>query len=133
MALDPITAISDLIKTGLEKWIPDANVREKAAAELGMQVHAQTMAQIEVNKIEAASASLFVAGWRPAVGWVCVCAYAYEFVIQPFFMLGMSAIGHPVDQATLPELNMTELGGLLFAMLGIGGMRSFEKIKGVTK
>ena len=71
MALDPITAISDLIKTGLEKWLPDANQREKAALEVAIMVHQGNMAQIEVNKVEAASTNIFVAGWRPAIGWIC--------------------------------------------------------------
>ena len=100
MAFDPITAISDLIKTGLEKWVPDANVREKAAMEMAVQVHAQTLAQIEVNKIEAASANWFVASWRPFIGWTCGVAYAYTFVVQPFLasllpLLRFPLIFHP--------------------------------------
>ena len=133
MALDPITAISDLIKTGLEKWIPDANAREQAAMQIAAQVHAQTMAQIDVNKVEAASSSLFVAGWRPFCGWVCGGAYAYNFVLQPFLVFAVTTFGVHIDMAQLPAMDMGELGGLLFGMLGIGGMRTFEKVKGVAK
>ena len=133
MALDPITAISDLIKTGLEKWIPDANAREQAAAQIAAQVHAQTMAQIEVNKVEAASSSLFVAGWRPFVGWSCGSAYAYTFVLQPFLLFLLTACQVHVDIAQLPVLDMGEMGVVLFGMLGLGAMRSYEKVKGNGK
>ena len=133
MALDPITAISDLIKTGLEKWIPDANAREQAASQLAAQVHAQTMAQIEVNKVEAASSSLFVAGWRPFVGWACGSAYAYTFVVQPFLIFLLTAAQVHMDIAQLPVLDMGELGVVLFGMLGLGAMRSYEKVKGNGK
>ena len=133
MALDPITAISNLIKTGLEKWIPDANAREQAAAQIAAQVHAQTMAQIEVNKVEAASSSLFVAGWRPFVGWSCGSAYAYTFVVQPFLLFILTAVGVHVDIAQLPVLDMGEMGVVLFGMLGLGAMRSYEKVKGNGK
>lgn len=133
MALDPITAISDLIKTGLEKWLPDANAREQAATQIAALVHAQTMAQIEVNKVEAASQNLFVAGWRPAVGWVCAAAYAYSFILQPFLLFFATILHWTVDIAQLPVLDMGELGVLLFGMLGLATARSYEKVKGNGK
>ena len=133
MAFDPITAISDLIKTGLEKWLPDASIREQAAMQIAAQVHAQTMAQIEVNKVEAASQSLFVAGWRPFVGWCCGASYAYTFVLQPFLIFILTAAQVNVDIAQLPVLDMGELGVVLFGMLGLGAMRSWEKVKGNGK
>ena len=130
MAFDPITAISDLIKTGLEKWLPDASIREQAAMQIAAQVHAQTMAQIEVNKVEATSQSLFVAGWRPFVGWCCGASYAYTFVLQPFLIFILTAAQVKVDIAQLPVLDMGELGVVLFGMLGLGAMRSWEKVRG---
>ena len=133
MAFDPVTAISDLIKTGLEKWLPDASIREQAAMQIAAQVHAQTMAQIEVNKVEAASQSLFVAGWRPFVGWCCGASYAYTFVLQPFLIFILTAAQVKVDIAQLPVLDMGELGVVLFGMLGLGAMRSWEKVKGNGK
>lgn len=133
MAFDPFTAAFDLIKTGLEKYIPDANAREKAASEIAAQVHASTMAQIEVNKVEAASNSLFVAGWRPFIGWTCGAAYAYSFVLQPFLMFALTAFQVHVDIAQLPVLDMGELGVMLFGMLGLAGYRTYEKVKGNGK
>ena len=130
MAFDPITAITELIKTGLEKYVPDANAREQAASQLAGQLHAQVMAQIEVNKVEAASSSLFVAGWRPFVGWSCGSAYAYTFVVQPFLLFMLTAAQVPIKTEQLPVLDMGELGVVLFGMLGLGAMRSYEKVKG---
>lgn len=132
MAFDPFSAIFNLINTGLEKWIPDANERQKAASELGQQVHSQVMGQIEINKIEAANASIFVAGWRPFVGWVCGGAYAYTFVVQPFLIFWATVFQIHLDIAQLPVLDWSELGFVLFGMLGLGMMRSYDKKMGAS-
>ncbi len=133
MAFDPITAVTELLKAGLEKFIPDANKRTEAASELAQQVHAQVMGQIEINKIEAASANVFVAGWRPFIGWVCGGAYAYTFVVQPFLVFVLTALGKHIDTSQLPKLDWSELGLVLFGMLGLGAMRTYEKRNGVEK
>lgn len=130
MALDPITAISDLIKTGLEKWVPDANTREKAAAELAQMVHQSSMAQIEVNKVEAASDNLFVAGWRPAIGWICGAGYAYHFILQPFLIFAVTVAGLSINTAQLPVLDIGEMSIMLANLLGFGAYRTYEKVKG---
>ena len=83
-------------------------------------------AQIEVNKVEANSNSLFVAGWRPFVGWTCGVALCYHFVLQPFLLFLLHSFGYQVD---LPVFDMTTLTTILLGMLGLGGMRSFEKVK----
>ncbi len=81
------------------------------------------IAQTEVNKVEAANPSVFVAGWRPAIGWVCALALGYQFILYP--LLTWFAIDrHP------PQMDLTELYPLIFGMLGIAGMRSFDKLKG---
>lgn len=130
MALDPLTAISDLIKTGLEKWLPDANTREKAAADLAVMVHQASMAQIEVNKVEAASSSLFVAGWRPAIGWICGAGYAYNFIIQPLLIFVLTAAQVSLNTAQLPVLDIGEMSIMLANLLGFGAYRTYEKVKG---
>lgn len=129
MALDPITAISDLIKTGLEKWLPDASQREKAALEIAQMVHQGNLAQIEVNKIEAASDNLFVAGWRPAIGWICGAGYAYAFVVQPFLIFVITAFQVNLNTAQMPVLDMGEMGLMLANLLGFGALRTYEKVK----
>lgn len=85
--------------------------------------------QIEVNKAEATNASIFVAGWRPFVGWVCGIAFAFKFVGGPLLVFIAAYLGHPI---TLPVLDFTEMSTILLGMLGIGGLRTIEKVKGVA-
>jgi hypothetical protein len=97
---------------------------------------ATDLAQVEINKIEAGSASVFVAGWRPAVGWVGVAGLAYQFLGYPL-MQWIWAFGQGVDLipkslAPPPDLQTDQLMVLLSGLLGFGGMRSFEKSKGVA-
>ncbi len=129
MALDPLTAGIDLAGKVLDKLFP--NPEERAAAELKLQQLQQSgqLAQIEVNKAEAANASVFVAGWRPAVGWVCAAAFAYHYVIQPFLAFLFAAAGKVIP---LPVFDIDSMMYVLGGMLGLGGMRSVEKVKGVT-
>lgn len=79
------------------------------------------LAQIEVNKVEAASPNLFVAGWRPAVGWICVAALAYEFLMHPF-IVGLYG-------PQFPDLAVEDLMALITGMLGISTLRTVEKVK----
>jgi len=85
--------------------------------------------QMEINKIEAASNNLFVSGWRPFIGWVCGSAYAYAYVLQPIMLFFASLAGNPIQ---LPELGMGELSPVLIGLLGLGYLRTTEKIKGVN-
>jgi len=95
------------------------------------------MAQIEVNKVEAAHASVFVAGWRPAIGWIGAAALAYQFLLYPLllwvwtWLQGMGWI--PSNLQPPPVLKADELWVILSGILGIAGMRSFEKTKGVAR
>lgn len=92
--------------------------------------------QIAINQVEAASSSLFVAGWRPAVGWVCVSGLAYVFIAKPLlpWIVGIvsAAIGHPTAIAALPEAPMGDLIVLLGGMLGLGTLRTIDKYNRVT-
>ena len=126
-----INPISNL----LDKFVPDATERQKLAHEIATMaeknVHEISMAQIEVNKTEAASNSIFKGGWRPFIGWVCGVAFAYHFVLQPFLIFVLTTLGQPVPY--LPEFDMASLMTVLGGLLGLGGLRTFEKYKGVTK
>jgi hypothetical protein len=93
--------------------------------------HEQQLAQIEVNKAEAASGSLFKGGWRPFIGWVCGIAFCYHFVVQPIIIFVVALVG--VNIPDLPEFQMNTLLTVLGGMLGIGGLRTYEKQKGLTK
>lgn len=115
----------------LDKLIPDEAARAKAQLEIQQQLLDAAMrgdlAQLEVNKAEAAHASVFVAGWRPAIGWLCCAALAWAYVGAPVARWA-AAIWAP--GVTLPDLDLSELWPLIMGMLGLGGLRSFEKVKG---
>ncbi len=119
----------------LDKFIPDADEKARIAHELATmgEKHAQqlALAQIEVNKAEAASGSIFKGGWRPFIGWVCGTAFAYHFVLQPVILFAVTAYSLSIPE--LPEFDMTSLMTVLGGMLGIGGLRTYEKKKGLTK
>ena len=95
--------------------------------------HAQELAkgQLEINKAEAGHKSIFVAGWRPFIGWTCGVALAWHFVIAPFIMFFSAYFG--LDMPALPDFDMGSLLTVLMGMLGLGGLRTFEKYKGITK
>lgn len=107
----------------LEKAIPDKDLREKLSHELAVLADKQITAQIEVNKVEAAHKSIFIAGWRPAIGWICGFALLYSTIISP--ILGI--------WVTVPEVDTSLLTTVLMGMLGLGAMRTFEKTKGVSR
>ena len=119
----------------LDKVIPDSDMKTKLAHEIATMSdnHAQQalLAQLEINKAEAASGSLFKGGWRPAVGWVCALAFAYHYLLQPLLVFILTASG--VDLPELPVFDMSTLLTVLGGLLGIGGLRSYEKTKGLTK
>jgi len=94
--------------------------------------HAQELAkaQIEVNKEEAKSSSMFVSGWRPAVGWICATGMGFNFICVPLGNFGCALAGVDIS---LPALDLSEMMPVLMGMLGLGAMRSFEKTKGVAR
>lgn len=126
MDITGISAVSDLASTVIGKIWPDKTVqeREQLAATVAL-----IQGQMAINQAEAGNSSVFVAGWRPFIGWVCGAAFAYKFVLAPALAFGMTAAGHPI---TLPVLDFTEMSTVLLGMLGIGGLRTIEKIKGVA-
>jgi hypothetical protein len=119
----------------LDKVIPDASERAKLAHEIATlaerQAHEIALAQIEVNKEEAKSDSVFKSGWRPFIGWTCGTAFAYHFVGQPVIVFVMAASGYTFPP--LPTFDMSALLTVLGGLLGLGTLRTFEKYKGVNK
>ena len=122
-------AIAEGLKI-INKWVPDKDAQAKAAAEYEASMLAAdtqlAIAQTEVNKVEAANENIFVSGARPFILWVCGFSLAYHFILQPLLAFFFSSIGHPVN---LPIFDMDSLNTILMGMLGLGGMRSFEKMK----
>ena len=124
--------IDDAIAAGLkvlDKFIPDPAAKAKAEAELRDSLIAWDRNQTEVNKVEASHASLFVAGWRPWIGWTCGAALAFQFVIAPLAVWLSAVFGFPFP--TPPKLD-DSLWQLMTGMLGIAGLRTYEKMKGVA-
>ena len=126
--IGPITGL-------LDKFVEDKDQKAALAHELATMSdrHAQELAkgQLEINKAEAASSSLFKGGWRPAIGWTCAAAYAYHFVLQPLLLFAIAVFG--VDIPALPQFDMSTLMTVLMGMLGLGSLRTYEKKTGVTK
>jgi len=126
--IGPVTGI-------LDKVIPDSDMKAKLAHEIATMSdqHAQqlALAQVEVNKAEAASGSLFKGGWRPFVGWVCGIALLYHFILSPVILFVVALTG--VDIPPIPQFDMGSLMTVLMGMLGLGGLRTYEKQKGITK
>jgi hypothetical protein len=85
------------------------------------------MAQLEVNKAEAANPNWFVAGWRPAIGWTCGFIFLYTFVLRDLLSFAVAVAG--VDMPPIPQLDLGEVYPVLLGLLGLGGMRTFEKFK----
>lgn len=134
MSFDPISAALELGTSVINKIWPDPvkqaeeqrKLQELAQKGELEQLNAEVkllVAQIELNKVEAAHKSIFVAGWRPFIGWVCGLGLLYNVILAPFLDIWL----------TVPEINSDLLYPVLLGMLGLGGMRSFEKVKRVSR
>lgn len=127
-----IKPVSDL----LGKFIEDKDQKNLLAHEIATlaekKAHDAAMAQIEVNKSESTHRTVFVAGWRPSVGWICSFAMAWHFLLSPIAVFVLAV--NDIELASkLPEFDMSSLMTILMGMLGLGAYRSIEKIKGVAK
>jgi hypothetical protein len=133
-----IGPVSNLLSDIIDKVVPDKNDAQKAkealAAGLQQAVLAAEQSQLDIDKTEAASPSIFVSGWRPGVAWVCVFGFAYQFVLQPFigYALSIHSTYNGLKIPPPPSLDSTQMMTLLFALLGLGGMRTVEKVNGVA-
>lgn len=133
MSLDPVTALLDIGSKVIDKIFPDPAAAANAKLELlKLQQNgdlAVMAGQMKINEIEAGSASLFVSGWRPGVGWVCVAACAWNWIGLPMVkvVLGLLAI-----KLELAPANLTEMLPILMGLLGLGGLRTLEKVQGVA-
>lgn len=118
----------------LDKVIPDADERSRLAHEIATlaerQAHEIAKAQIAVNKEEASSHSMFVSGWRPAVGWVCTLGLATNYLFVPICNFLLTVTESPI---TVPPLDLSEMMPVLLGMLGLGGLRTYEKTQQVAR
>jgi len=125
-----IPVLGPLLDTLLKRTIPDPEARQKAILDLYAKLQESDIGQMEVNKAEAAHNSVFVAGWRPFIGWVCGLALFYQYLLAPMSVWVSFIIGHPIPSP--PSLD-DQLWQLLFGMLGMGALRSFDKLKGTAR
>lgn len=125
--------IVNVVGTVVDRLIPDTNAAQKVKDEIAVQLaDAQAkgqLAQIEVNKAEAVSGNMFVAGWRPAIGWVCAGALGYQYLFTP--LMWWAATSFHLALTAPPKLDDV-LWQLMFGMLGMGGLRTYEKTKGIA-
>jgi hypothetical protein len=118
----------------LDKFIPDVDEKNKLAHEIATlserYAHELSKEQISVNKTEAAHKSIFVSGWRPAVGWTCCFGLASQYCIIPMSNFGLAVSGVEI---VVPSLDLSEMMPVLMGMLGLGAMRTYEKTMGVSR
>lgn len=125
----------------INKVVPDKAAAAQAVATLNQlqlqgalqeefaQIQAITVNQSDINKVEAANSTVFVAGWRPMIGWVCAAALGSQYILRPLVQWGFTIAHQPVP--VLPGID-DNLWQLMFGMLGLGALRSFDKVKGVA-
>lgn len=128
-------AIGALIEVGskvLDRLFPDPAQADAAKLELLKMQQSGELAimtgQMDINKVEAASTSLFASGWRPFIGWVCGVGCAWNWIGLPVAKFALLAMGHPLD---IEPADLSEMLPLLIGMLGLGTLRSYERVKNV--
>jgi hypothetical protein len=141
MGFDPVSAISDLVTTVVGKIFPDANKKldvqeakdaaKAAIVEMGQKGELdQVLGQLNINLEEAKSQNVFIAGWRPFIGWVCGAAFGWQYVIGPMVSWVATLMGHPV---IIPKMDLAEMMPIMGGMLGLGSLRTFEKYTDTSK
>ncbi len=126
MSLDPVTAVADLAKVAVNAIWPDKTEQEKAQLAAAVTL---VQGQMAINQTEAANPSLFVSGWRPFIGWVCGGGCAWNWIGLPVMKAGFDYFGHPLG---ISPADLGEMMPLLLGMLGLGGLRTVEKINKVA-
>jgi len=129
-----IPSLLPLVGDVLDRFFPDKEKAEQAKREIESQLTEHLvnidLAQLEVNKAEAKSRNVFIAGWRPFIGWTCGLALCWTYILQPMAQFVLAQTGHLID---LPGLDMSTMMPVLLGMLGLGGLRTWEKQRGLTK
>jgi hypothetical protein len=120
-------AVTELASTVINKIWPDKSEAERQQLAAAVMV---VQGQIDINKVEAASPSVFVSGWRPFIGWVCGVACAWNWIGLKVALFVAAYLGHPLD---MQPADVSEMMPVLLGMLGLSGFRTVEKIKGVNR
>jgi hypothetical protein len=128
MAFDPVTVGLEIGNKLIDRLWPDPEKRDLAKLELLKLAAQGELGQLEVNKVEAAHQRIFVSGWRPYIGWVCGSALTYHYIVRPI----LSWLAATYSLPPLPPLDMGDLITVLLGMLGMGALRTSEKLKGAA-
>lgn len=125
--LTGVGAVADLANTVIGRLFPDKTEQERQQLAAALTI---VQGQLDANKAEAASASAFTSGWRPGIGWVCAAALAMQYIARPLLQWAGIVSGHTFPP--LPGID-DNLWQLMLGMLGLGGLRTYEKVQGVSK
>jgi hypothetical protein len=129
MSLPPV--LLPFISTVIDKIFPNAEDAQKAQAELLKLAQQSDFKQMEINLAQSTSDNVFISGARPCIMWVCAFIFGYNYLLQPLFIFILTLFDKQIT--TLPVFKIDEILPVLLGMLGLGGLRTFEKIKGITK
>ena len=124
MSINPVTAVISAGKSLLDKIVADKDLKIQTKHEKEMAVFENALKQLEINKEEAKHPSIFVSGWRPFIGWTCGISLCYNFILYPTMAIFID---------NLPQLDTSQLTTVLFAMLGLGAYRTYEKTKDIAR
>lgn len=124
-----IPALAPILDKVLGAVLPDPEARAKAITNIFGELSKADLGQMEINREEAKSSSIFVAGWRPFIGWVCGAALFYSYILVPITLYVGFVIGKPLPKPPVLDANLWEL---MFGMLGMGALRTYEKIQKVA-
>jgi len=130
-----ITTLLPSVMDVAGRFLPEDKEKRAAAereieAKLTESLANIDLANLKINEADAKSGNWFQSGWRPFIGWSCGFALAYTYVMQPILTFGLAQAGYLID---LPAVNLGEMMPVLMGMLGLGGLRTFEKVKGINK
>jgi len=130
-----ITTLLPSIMDVAGRFLPEDKEKRAAAereieAKLTESLANIDLANLKINEADAKSGNWFQSGWRPFIGWSCGFALAYTYVMQPILTFGLAQAGYLID---LPAVNLGEMMPVLMGLLGLGGLRTFEKVKGINK
>jgi hypothetical protein len=129
MSLPPV--LLPFISTVIDKIFPNAEDAQKAQAELLKLAQQSDFKQMEINLAQSTSDNVFISGARPCIMWVCAFIFGYNYLLQPLFIFILTLFDKQIT--TLPVFKIDEILPVLLGMLGLGGLRTFEKIKGITR
>jgi len=131
--LDSVASIADSVATGLDELFTSDEERERAKLLMMTELNKPHIMQAMITMEEAKNPNLFVAGWRPALGWLTVFLLAYAWVIRDLLIIALNIFDPSFDIKQLPDVDAAEMLTLVFALLGLGATRTYEKVKGVSK